>query len=61
MFVSVGSSLAVEKMRQILLSQAAVGIILQVHRQHPVCIFRVKITALGFWKRVTEGIFKISE
>jgi hypothetical protein len=48
MFVSVGSSLAVGKMRQIYLPPAAFGIILQVHRQLPVCIFRVKTAALWF-------------
>jgi hypothetical protein len=61
MFSSVGSSLAIGKMRQILLSQAAFGIILQIHRQLPVCIVRVKNVALGFLKIVTESIFKISE
>jgi hypothetical protein len=40
MFSSVDSSLAVVKMCQNLLSQAAFGMILQNHRRLPVCIFR---------------------
>jgi hypothetical protein len=35
--------------------------ILQNHRRLPVCIFSVKVAALGFLKRVTHRIFKIVE
>jgi hypothetical protein len=35
--------------------------ILQNIRQLPVCIFRVKIAALGSLKMVTELIFKLSK
>jgi hypothetical protein len=43
------------------LSKAAFGRILQCHRDLPVCIFCVKIGALGSLKRVTERIVKSSE
>jgi hypothetical protein len=40
------------------LSQAASGMNLQNHRWLPVCIFNVKIVALGSLKRITGRIFK---
>jgi hypothetical protein len=49
------------KYARINLSQAAFGIVLQNHRRLPVSIFIVKIAALGFLKRVTGRIFKISK
>jgi hypothetical protein len=48
------------KCARINLSQAAFGMILQNHRQLPVCIFSVKSAALGSLKRVTGRIFKTS-
>ncbi len=41
--------------------QAASSMILQNHRPLPVCIYSVKVAALGSLKRVTESIFKISK
>ncbi len=40
--------------------QAASSMILQNYRPLPVCIYSVKVAALGSLKRVTEIIFKIS-
>jgi hypothetical protein len=50
MFSSADLSLAEVKMARINLSPAAFGFILQNHRQFPVSIFSVKITALGFFE-----------
>jgi hypothetical protein len=44
---------------RIYLSKAASGMNLQNQRRLPVCIFCVKITALGSLKLVTRRIFKI--
>ncbi len=46
---------------RIKLSQLASGMILQNHRRLPVCIFSVKIAALGSLKRATGRIFKIKK
>jgi hypothetical protein len=43
------------------LSQAALGIILQNHKQLPVCNFSVKIAALGSSEWDTGRIFNISK
>jgi hypothetical protein len=48
----VNPSLAAVKMHKIYLSHAALGLILQDHGQLSVFIFRVKIAASGFLKRV---------
>jgi hypothetical protein len=52
MFSSVNPSLAAVKMHKIFLSHAALGFILQDHGQLSAFIFRVKIAALGFLKKV---------
>ena len=49
------------KCTRINLSKVASSIILQNHRRLPVCLFSVKIAALGSLKRVTGRIFKISK
>jgi hypothetical protein len=49
------------KCARINLMQAASSMILQNHRRLPVCIYSVKVAALGSLKRVTEIIFKISK
>jgi hypothetical protein len=41
------------------LAQAAAGMILQNQKQLPVCIFGVKIVALGSLKRLLEGFSKL--
>ncbi len=52
-------SLAPKKWARIYFSQAASGMILQNHQRPSVSIFRVKITALGSLKRITERISKL--
>ncbi len=49
------------KCARINLSQAALGIILQNHKQLPVCIFSLKIATLGSSERDTGRIFNISK
>jgi hypothetical protein len=62
MFSSADLSLAAgKKCAKSILSQAAFGMILQNRRRLPVSIFSVKIAALGSFKRVMGGIFKISK
>jgi len=52
MFSRVDPSLAAVKMHKVYLSHAVLGLILQDHGQLSVFIFRVKIAAVGFLKRV---------
>jgi hypothetical protein len=61
MFSSVDPSLAERKCAKIYLSPAAYGMILQDHRQLPVCIFRNKIASLGSFKSVDGRAFKINK
>jgi hypothetical protein len=66
MFSSDGLSLAAGKMRTQELTchrQAASSMILKNHRRLPVCIFSVKIAALGPWvfEEGIERIFKTSK
>jgi hypothetical protein len=44
-----------KKFARINMSQATSGMILQNYRQLPICIFSVKIAALGLLKRVTQN------
>ncbi len=56
-FSSADLSMAAEKMRRIILSQAVSGMILQNHRLLPICIFIVQIALnLGSLKRVTPPV-----
>jgi hypothetical protein len=52
---------AAVKMRKNVFVTGASGMVLQNHRLLPVCVFSVEIAALGFLKRVTGRIFKISQ
>jgi hypothetical protein len=64
MFFSVSPLLSVSEKRRPkndLLQAAFRYMILQDHRRLPVCIFRVKIAAVGSLKRVTGRNFEISQ
>jgi hypothetical protein len=52
--------LAAGKMRQNYLSLVAFGIILQGHKQLPVCIFRNKIASLGSFKSFNGKYLKLT-